>query len=107
MTEQDSRLKQTKRENAVQAGSAKPKSREERRLASGDEHKSASGRKSRRRPRLRLIPIWLRILLSIVLIGGSLLLGLIVGYGVIGDGDPADALKPETWYHILDIIRGE
>lgn len=106
MTEQDSRLKQTKQENTVQTGSAKPKTREERRLASG-EQKKTSGSKRTRRPRLRLIPIWLRILLSIVLIGGSLLLGLIVGYGVIGDGDPADALKPETWYHILDIIRGE
>lgn len=60
-----------------------------------------------RKPRLRILPIWLRIILSIVLIGGSLLLGLIVGYGVIGGGSPADALKPETWYHILDIIRGK
>ena len=60
-----------------------------------------------RKPRLRIIPIWLRIILSIVLIGGSLLLGLMVGYGVIGGGSPADVLKPETWYHILDIIRGE
>ncbi len=70
------------------------------------EEKREARRKKERRPRLRLIPVWLRIILAIVLIGGSLLLGLIVGYGVIGDGDPADALKPQTWYHIIDIIQG-
>lgn len=60
-----------------------------------------------RKERLRIFPIWLRILVSIVLIGGSLLLGIIFGYGVIGDGNPTDALSLETWYHIIDIIQGE
>ncbi|MEW9500819.1 DNA-directed RNA polymerase subunit beta [Jeotgalibacillus marinus] len=27
-----------------------------------------------------------------------------VGYGVIGDGDPQDVLKKETWTHILDLV---
>ncbi|WP_227937061.1 DNA-directed RNA polymerase subunit beta [Alkalihalobacillus deserti] len=66
-------------------------------------------RKKRRRekkPRLRLIPIWLRILISILLIGGSLILGMLFGYGVIGGGESVDVLKPDTWYHIIDIIRG-
>ncbi|WP_088104365.1 DNA-directed RNA polymerase subunit beta [Halalkalibacter urbisdiaboli] len=71
------------------------------------EAKQDEQRFGRRRPRLRirLIPIWLRLLIVVVLVGGSLLLGLMVGYGVLGDGVPADALKPETWYHILDIMK--
>lgn len=34
------------------------------------------------------------------------ILGLMIGYGVIGNGTPMDALKWETWQHMLDIING-
>ncbi|MBP3953185.1 DNA-directed RNA polymerase subunit beta [Bacillus suaedae] len=69
--------------------------------------KREARRKRRRRPRLRIIPIWLRLLISIVLIGGSLILGLMVGFGVIGDGEnPSDILDPDIWYRMIDIIRG-
>lgn len=81
-------------------------SRIERRKAKKEEKVERTKRKRERRPRIRLIPMWLRFLIAIVLIGGSLLLGIIVGYGVIGDGDPAEALKPHVWYHIIDMIRG-
>ncbi len=60
-----------------------------------------------RKPRLRILPIWLRLIIVIVLAGGCLLLGLMFGYGVIGDGEPAEALTTEPWYHIIDIMRGE
>ena len=56
---------------------------------------------------IRIIPIWLRIILVILLFAGAMALGLTIGYGYMGDGDPADALKKETWIHILDIIKGK
>ncbi|MDT8860413.1 DNA-directed RNA polymerase subunit beta [Alkalihalobacillus sp. MEB130] len=73
--------------------------------------KEAESRESRqkkglKKERLRLIPIWLRLVLAILLIGGSLILGIIVGYSVIGGGDPGEATHPDTWYHIIDMIRG-
>lgn len=65
-------------------------------------------RQRRRRLRLRMIPIWLRILLSIVLIGGSFIIGLMVGYAVVGDGEnPGEILKPDIWYYLIDMIRGK
>lgn len=56
---------------------------------------------------IRLFPIWLRIVLVIALIALAAILGAMVGFGVIGDGKPADALKWETWQHILDIMNGK
>lgn len=56
---------------------------------------------------IRLFPIWLRILLVAVLIAAAAALGAMVGYGIIGDGEPKDALKWETWQHILDIMSGK
>lgn len=56
--------------------------------------------------RLRLIPIWLRIILVICLLVVATVLGLIFGYSVLGDGDTFDALKWSTWQHMLDIIQG-
>ncbi|MCM3744154.1 DNA-directed RNA polymerase subunit beta [Sporosarcina luteola] len=56
---------------------------------------------------IRLFPIWLRIVIVLLLLAGAAVLGVIIGYGYIGDGQPADALKKETWIHILDIIKGK
>lgn len=61
--------------------------------------------RSLRRPRRRLIPIWLRLLLTICLITMSALAGAMVGYGVLGGGNALDALKPATWQHIIDLIE--
>lgn len=55
---------------------------------------------------VRLFPIWLRILLVLALLAAAATAGAMVGYGVIGDGNPKDALKWETWQHILDIMSG-
>lgn len=57
-----------------------------------------------KRVRVRLIPIWLRIILFVLLVAASVICGVMVGYGVIGDGDPTDALKKETWTHIIDLV---
>ncbi|MGI2327719.1 DNA-directed RNA polymerase subunit beta [Planococcus sp. YIM B11945] len=57
--------------------------------------------------RIRLIPIWLRIIIVLLLLAVAAILGVMVGYGIIGDGEPQDALKWETWQHILDIMSGK
>jgi hypothetical protein len=54
--------------------------------------------------RRRILPIWLRIIIVLVLSALALVLGLMVGYGVLGDGKPTDALNWETWQHIWDIV---
>lgn len=59
-----------------------------------------------KRVRLRLIPIWLRILLVLLLFIVAATIGLMFGYAGLGDGNATDALKWSTWQHMLDIIRG-
>ncbi|MBN8235019.1 DNA-directed RNA polymerase subunit beta [Halobacillus kuroshimensis] len=54
--------------------------------------------------RRRILPIWLRIILVVLFSAAALIIGLMVGYGVLGDGNPMDALKLDTWKHILDIV---
>lgn len=51
------------------------------------------------------IPFWIIILIILGLLLLSLIIGLIFGYGVVGDGNKTDALKPSTWTHILDFLR--
>lgn len=65
------------------------------------------GKKYKLNFRTRKFPIWLRIVVVLVLLIISLLLGLIVGYAFFGDGDVVDALKIETYKHILDIVNKE
>ncbi|WP_339215147.1 DNA-directed RNA polymerase subunit beta [Solibacillus sp. FSL W8-0372] len=57
--------------------------------------------------RLRLIPIWLRIIVVILVFGIATIAGLIVGYSIIGDGATSDVLKGDTWQHLLNIINGK
>ncbi|MFC7365769.1 MULTISPECIES: DNA-directed RNA polymerase subunit beta [Bhargavaea] len=56
---------------------------------------------------IRLIPIWLRVLLFLIGVVLAAVLGVMFGYGVIGDGKALDALKPETWQHIWKMIKGD
>jgi hypothetical protein len=56
---------------------------------------------------IRLLPIWLRVVLVLLLLIGAAIFGAMIGYGYIGDGEPGDVLKKETWIHILDIITGK
>jgi anti-sigma factor RsiW len=71
------------------------------------EEKQAEQRALRlwKRERIRMVPIWLRLVIVAVLIVVSTVTGAIIGYGVIGDGKPLDALKPSTWQHIVDIVE--
>lgn len=83
--------------------SAKSASREEAKKADKDKNK---GQKSRR-IRIRLIPIWARLLIVVVLMILSTLAGIVIGYGVVGSGNPADALDRSTWQHIIDLVEKE
>ena len=56
--------------------------------------------------RIRLIPIWLRIVLILLLFIIVTAIGIVFGYSVIGEGEAGDALKWSTWEHILDIMNG-
>jgi uncharacterized membrane protein len=62
---------------------------------------------NRIRIRIRLIPIWVRILLVLIFMVLSTIIGLMVGYGIIGNGNPADALDESTWQHIIDLVEKE
>jgi len=55
--------------------------------------------------RVRMFPIWFRVLLFLALLAGSLALGLMVGYGVLGDGNPKDVFDKSTWQHIIDLVK--
>ncbi|WP_102273644.1 DNA-directed RNA polymerase subunit beta [Cytobacillus massiliigabonensis] len=61
----------------------------------------------RRRIRVRILPIWLRIIIVAVLIFLSLIAGAAVGYGVVGNGEAKDIFKKSTWTHIVDLIEKE
>ncbi|MEB1809708.1 MAG: DNA-directed RNA polymerase subunit beta [Bacillaceae bacterium] len=71
-----------------------------------DTREKRNKKKRRKRERIRLIPIWLRIVIVILLCGLSLVAGLMFGYGVVGNGTPTDILQRETWEHIVNIISG-
>ena len=60
----------------------------------------------RRWVQIRLLPIWLRIILVLLLFIIVTAIGLIFGYSIIGEGESGDALKWSTWKHILDIMNG-
>jgi len=89
----------------------------ERRMEEKTEHNSPQKRIRRQQAdgaekrtmwvQIRMFPIWLRILIVLILLALAAAAGLMVGYGVIGSGEPKDALKWETWTHILDIIQGK
>ncbi|MDX8047613.1 DNA-directed RNA polymerase subunit beta [Gracilibacillus sp. S3-1-1] len=55
----------------------------------------------------RLIPVWAKVLIVVVLSLFALMLGLIIGFSVLGDGDALDVLRLETWQHIWDFIDGK
>jgi len=69
--------------------------------------KEEASQNENRRIRIRLIPIWLRLIIVVLAMAISTALGAMVGYGVLGDGKPLDALKPSTWQHIVDLVEKE
>ncbi|HET7522286.1 MAG TPA: DNA-directed RNA polymerase subunit beta [Bacillales bacterium] len=61
-------------------------------------------KRQKHRYRVRLIPIWLRLLIVLVLFAASLTVGAMVGYGVVGKGDPMDVFHKHTWVHIYNVV---
>lgn len=83
-----------------------PKAKKTRRSLRGQEDNPQS-QKPIRWVQLRLIPIWLRVILVVILWIVVAAVGLTVGYSYIGDGQAGDALKWSTWQHLLDIMNGK
>lgn len=67
-------------------------------------HETHTGEVVKRHPKVRLIPIWMRLVIVVVLLVISMTAGIIFGYGVIGNGKAFDALKASTWEHIVDLV---
>ena len=57
-----------------------------------------------KKPRRRIFPIWMRIIVVLLLCAIALIAGLMIGFGILGDGVPEDVLKKETWQHIIDMV---
>ncbi|WHY56603.1 DNA-directed RNA polymerase subunit beta [Peribacillus simplex] len=57
------------------------------------------------RIKVRLLPIWLRLLIVIGLIFIAVLSGALLGYSVIGGGPAMDVFQKSTWTHIIDIVN--
>ncbi|CAG9620187.1 DNA-directed RNA polymerase subunit beta [Sutcliffiella rhizosphaerae] len=64
-------------------------------------------RPERIRWRIRLIPIWLRLIIILAVMAIALIAGSMFGYAVLGGGEPMDVFKKETWQHILDLVNKE
>ena len=47
--------------------------------------------------KVRLVPIWLRLIIVAGLIVLMVIIGAIIGYSVIGGGHLIDLFKPSTW----------
>ncbi|MBB5174617.1 DNA-directed RNA polymerase subunit beta [Texcoconibacillus texcoconensis] len=58
----------------------------------------------KKKPRIRMVPIWLRIVIIVGLAFVGLIFGAMFGYGILGGENPIEALNPDTWRHIYDII---
>ncbi|MDQ0974531.1 lipopolysaccharide/colanic/teichoic acid biosynthesis glycosyltransferase [Neobacillus niacini] len=94
------------------------KTREEYKKAKGEDQQDTTTQKTskvaqkaqkaevaNKRIRIRLIPIWLRILLLVIFTGVFMVAGAAIGYGVLGNGDAGDVLRGSTWTHIIDLVE--
>jgi hypothetical protein len=81
------------------------RTREELKKVRAQEKQIETMRDRRKKVRVRLIPVWVKVAIVILLTVVSVLAGTVVGYGVIGNGKPSEALQKETWTHIIDIIN--
>jgi len=77
---------------------------EEKKQETNEQEQAGKRQRFHKQDRVRLFPIWLRLVIVVALIAVSTIAGAVIGYGVIGDGNPLDALKWSTWQHIVDIV---
>ncbi|MFD2044454.1 DNA-directed RNA polymerase subunit beta [Ornithinibacillus salinisoli] len=116
-SKQNTNQKQTRRQHKEDYNSAERKQKRSRsyeeeltetdKKTRKEQKKKQKAEKRKNKSRRRVFPIWLRIIVVLLLAGAALIGGLMFGYGIIGDGDPSDALKSETWQHILDLVKKE
>ncbi len=71
-----------------------------------EEQKMKKSERKRQRATHRIFPIWLRLIVVFVLIIAAVILGLVIGYSVLGDGEPLDVLTFELWERIIHIMTG-
>ena len=50
---------------------------------------------------LQIVTFVLKILLVIILIALAFVVGAMIGYGVLGDGNPFAVFEKDTWVHIF------
>jgi hypothetical protein len=65
--------------------------------------KSPSSAKDRRK-RSTSMPIWLKLSLASVLLILSLVIGLIVGFALVGPGSVAEAYDWDTYKHMYNLV---
>ncbi|QFT90873.1 DNA-directed RNA polymerase subunit beta [Bacillus sp. THAF10] len=79
----------------------KQKERKETRASEQEQEKAPKKLKWR----IRLIPIWLRLVIILAIMAVAVVAGAMFGYAILGGGEPMDVLKKETWQHILDLVN--
>ncbi|KMY51941.1 hypothetical protein AC625_22445 [Peribacillus loiseleuriae] len=83
-------------------------SMEEKTLTRDDfKQKKENKEQMKRKIRIRLLPLWFRVLLVTLLIVVSVVSGTIVGYSMMGSGAMVDVFKKSTWTHIFDLVYSE
>ncbi|MBD3110208.1 DNA-directed RNA polymerase subunit beta [Bacillus sp. AGMB 02131] len=74
-----------------------------------EDHKQLQLQEPKEEPRIkiriRLVPIWLRIIAVIAFVMLAFTIGSMIGYGVLGDGNPTDVLQKSTWTSITDLVN--
>ncbi|HET7581099.1 MAG TPA: DNA-directed RNA polymerase subunit beta [Bacillales bacterium] len=90
--------------NETAAAQAEASIAEEPEAEDSRENRSKQEKREKHRYRTRLIPIWLRLIIVICLFAGSLVVGAMVGYGVVGKGDPMDVFHKHTWKHVYNVV---
>ncbi|WP_417898695.1 DNA-directed RNA polymerase subunit beta [Bacillus haimaensis] len=100
MEQNEARQESLTREELRKAQKSKPK--QEREEAAANE-----GKPKRLKWRIRLIPIWLRLIIILGVMILAAVAGAMFGYGVLGDGNPIDVLDKSTWQHIIDLVNKE
>lgn len=59
------------------------------------------------RNRTRLIRLFLRLFGISILLFTTMIAGTVVGFSVVGDGQPSDVFKKSTWQHIINFVKEE
>lgn len=83
--------------------------REQRKLEKVErkDNEKGTAKKEKRIIRIRLIPIWLRVIIVAILIFASAIAGAAVGYGMLGGENPSDVFQKSTWTYIIDLVEKE